>query len=189
MFKPICCLSSHNRCRVRLTLGQVGWLGRPGFHHDLVEGPLSFGSAHPSNKGCFCYLRPATGQLKCQESCSQPCREFLGNQNTLQVSGDSHCCHGRTSFLPQHSTADPRTGHDVNPCHSHSWCIAQQRARVWVGRQQGCAEMSSPHLSPTCNPSSGNQRRPKCKTSRVRNQETFEFKRAGKPMGHVHPIP
>lgn len=85
--------------------------------------------------------------------------------------------------------ADPRTGHDVNPCHSHSWCIAQQRARVWVGRQQGCAQMSSPHLSPTCNPSSGNQRQPKCKTSRVRNQETFEFKRAGKPMGHVHPIP
>lgn len=77
----------------------------------------------------------------------------------------------------------------MNPCHSHSWCIAHQRARVWVGRQQGCAEMSSPHLSPTCNPSSGNQRQPKCKTSRVRNQETFEFKRAGKPMGHVHPIP
>lgn len=110
LFKPICCLSSHNRCHVRLTLGQVGWLRGPGFHHDLVEGPQRFGSARSCNKGCFCCLHPATGQLKCQESCSQPCREILGNQNMLQVLGDSHCCHGRTSFLPQHPRQTPGQG-------------------------------------------------------------------------------
>lgn len=57
------------------------------------------------------------------------------------------------------------------------------------GEEQGNAEMFSPQLSPTYNLSSGNQRSPKCKTSGARNQETFEFKQAGKPMGRVHLIP